>query len=207
MIHHFINKKHLKILWALPYSCPRCLLKSATVTSFSQLHLSRNSGSGWSPDREWRAALPPRFKGNISSHMKFINCAMFPENKTGKCFYHFPPSGNSSQKYYLQINAPKTQAMTVGPVPYRCIYSLDNHEVDANDTLKILGVTLDRKLNFVAHVSEQVKKACAKASALWRIRRFITLDVMCRLFKAYILPHLGYCCPLLLGVGRDQVKN
>ena len=207
MIHHFINKKHLKILWALPYSCPRCLLKSATVTSFSQLHLSRNSGSGWSLDREWRAALPPRFKGNISSHMKFINCAMFPENKTGKCFYHFPPSGNSSQKYYLQINAPKTQAMTVGPVPYRCIYSLDNHEVDANDTLKILGVTLDRKLNFVAHVSEQVKKACAKASALWRIRRFITLDVMCCLFKAYILPHLEYCLPLLLGVGRDQVEN
>ena len=97
--------------------------------------------------------------------------------------------------------------MTVGPVPYRCIYSLDNHEVDANDTLKILGVTLDRKLNFVAHVSEQVKKACAKASALWRIRRFITLDVMCCLFKAYILPHLEYCLPLLLGVGRDQVEN
>ena len=207
MIHYFINKKHLKNLWALPYSCPRCLLKSATVTSFSQLNLSRNSGSGWSLDRGWRAALPPRFKGNISSHMKFINCAMFPENKTGKCFYHFPPSGNSSQKYYLQINAPKTQAMTVGPVPYRCIYSLDNHEVDANDTLKILGVTLDRKLNFVAHVSEQVKKACAKASALWRIRRFITLDVMCCLFKAYILPHLEYCRPLLLGVGRDQVEN
>ena len=132
---------------------------------------------------------------------------MFPENKTGKCFYHFPPSGNSSQKYYLQINAPKTQAMTVGPVPYRCNFSLDNHEVDANDTLKILAVTLDRKLNFVAHVSEQVKKACTKASALWRIRRFITLDVMCRLFKAYILPHLEYCCPLLLGVGRDQVEN
>ena len=97
--------------------------------------------------------------------------------------------------------------MTVGPVPYRCIYSLDNHEVDANDTLKILGVTLDRKLNFVAHVSEQVKKAYAKASALWRICRFITLDVMCRLFKACILPHLEYCCPLLLGVGRDQVEN
>ena len=45
--------------------------------------------------------------------------------------------------------------------------------VDANDTLKILGVTLDRKLNFVAHVSVQVKKACAKASALQRIRGFI----------------------------------
>jgi len=36
---------------------------------------------------------------------------------------------------------------------------------------------------------------------------FIPLDVMCRLYKAYILPHLEYCCPLLLGAGRGQVKK
>ena len=97
--------------------------------------------------------------------------------------------------------------MAIGPASYRYNFSVDNNEVDANDTLKILGVTLDRRLNFVAHVSEQVKKACAKASALRRIRRFLPLDVMCRLYKAYILPHLEYCCPLLLGVGRSQVKK
>ena len=89
------------------------------------------------------------------------------------------------------INASKTQAMAVSPASYRYNFSVDNNEVDANDTLKILGVTLDRRLNFVthAHVSELVKKACAKASALRRIRRFLPLDVMCRLYKAYILPH------------------
>ena len=37
---------HQKHLWALPYFCLGCLLKSATVTSLSQLHLSRNSGPG-----------------------------------------------------------------------------------------------------------------------------------------------------------------
>ena len=108
---------------------------------------------------------------------------------------------------YLQINASKTQAMTIGPVSYRYNFSVDNNEVDANDTLKILGVTLDRKLSFVTHVSEQTKKACAKAYASRRLRRFIPLDVMCRLYKAYILPHLEYCCPLLLGVGRGQIKK
>ena len=30
---------------------------------------------------------------------------------------------------------------------------------------------------------------------------------MCCLYKAYIQPHLKYCCPLLLGVGRGQVKK
>ena len=71
----------------------------------------------------------------------------------------------------------------------------------------ILGVTLDWKLNFVTHVSEQVKKPCAKASALRRINRFIPLDATCHLYKAYILPHLVCCCPLLLGVSRGQVSK
>ena len=52
--------------------------------------------------------------------------------------------------------------MTIGPVPYRYNFSVDNNEVDANDTLKILGVTLDRKLSFVAHVPEQEKRRMPK---------------------------------------------
>lgn len=45
------------------------------------------------------------------------------------------------QNYPIQINASKTQAMTIGPVSYRYNFSVDDNEVDANDTLKILGVT------------------------------------------------------------------
>ena len=54
------------------------------------------------------------------------------------------------------------QAKTVSPVPHRYNFSVDNNEVNANDTLKILSVKLDRKLNFVADVSEQVKKGVPK---------------------------------------------
>ena len=63
------------------------------------------------------------------------------------------------------------------------------------DTLKILGVVLDSKLTFKAHIKEQLKKACAKASALQRLRKFIPKYVMVRLYKAYVLPHLEYCSP------------
>ena len=41
--HYFISENRQKNLWALPYFCLGCLLKSATMTSFSQPHLSRNS--------------------------------------------------------------------------------------------------------------------------------------------------------------------
>ena len=86
--------------------------------------------------------------------------------------------------------------MAIAPVSYCYHFSVDNNAKETTDTLKILGVTLDCKLNFVAHVSEQVKKECAKASALRRIRWFIPLDVMCRPYKAYVLHHLEYCCTL-----------
>ena len=44
----------------------------------------------------------------------------------------------------------------------------------------------------------------SKASALRRIRRFIPIDVMIRLYKAFILPHLEYCGPLFVGIGKIQ---
>ena len=100
-----------------------------------------------------------------------------------------------------------TQAMAIGPTLYHYDFLVDNKSVDTTETLKILGVTLDRKLNFTNHVKEQVKKACAKATALRRIRKFIPMDVMGRLYKAFILPHLEYCAPLLLGVGKTQVNK
>lgn len=49
---------------------------------------------------------------------------------------------------------------------------------------------------------EQLKKACEKASALWRLRKFIPKDV--RLYKAYVLPHLEHCSPLLLGIASAE---
>ena len=75
------------------------------------------------------------------------------------------------------------------------------------DTLEILGVFLDNKLTFQAYVKEQLNKACAKASALRKIRKFISKDVLVRLYKAYVLPHLEYCSPLLLGVGNAETTK
>ena len=47
-------------------------------------------------------------------------------------------------------------------------------------------------------------KAYAKASALRRIRRFLPHGAMIKLYRAFILPHLEYCSPLLVGIGRGQ---
>ena len=92
----------------------------------------------------------------------------------------------------LNINPTKTQAMAIGPINYEYNIYLHNSNIDLNDSLKILGVALDRKMTFKANILEQLKKACAKTAALRKLRKFIPQEVMIRLYKAYILPHLEY---------------
>ena len=90
---------------------------------------------------------------------------------------------------FLQINAAKTQAIAIGPSSYQYEFDLNDSNVHTKDTLKILGVVLDSKLTFKAHIKEQLNKACAKASALRRIRKFISKDVLVRFYMQ------GLCSP------------
>ena len=108
---------------------------------------------------------------------------------------------------YLKINAAKTQAVAIEPSLYEYEFHLNNVKVEKQDTLKILGVLLDGKLTFKVYTKEQLKKACAKASVLRRLRKFIPKYVMVRLYKAYVLPHLEYCSPLLLGKGNAETTK
>ena len=66
---------------------------------------------------------------------------------------------------------------------------------------------MDSKLTFKAHIKEQLNKACTKASALRRMCKFISEDVLVRLYKVYFPSHLEYCSPLSLGVGNSETTK
>ena len=74
-------------------------------------------------------------------------------------------------------------------------------------SIRILGVELVSMLNFMEHISSQLKKAYAKTGALRRVRHFVPMDVILALYKSFILPHLEYCSLLLLGVGKVQANK
>ena len=105
---------------------------------------------------------------------------------------------------HLTVNSTKTQALSVGLCAYRYSLFLNNARIEFLRSIKILGVTLDKNLSYKEHISDQLKKAYAKASALRRIRRFLPHDAMIKLYKAFILPHLEYCSPLFVGIGTGQ---
>ena len=65
----------------------------------------------------------------------------------------------------LQVNAAKTQAMTFGKSQFPYRFSVEDQILDIEPTLNILGVTLDKDLNYKPYVDIMLKKACAKIAA------------------------------------------
>ena len=52
-----------------------------------------------------------------------------------------------------------------------------------------------------AHVKSRCDKVNAKVAALYRmVRKFIPTDVMINIYKVFILPHLEYRAPVLVGL-------
>jgi len=90
---------------------------------------------------------------------------------------------------HLQVNAAKTQAMTLGKSQFTYRFSVEDQILDIEPTLKILGVTLDKYLNYKPHVDIMLKKAYAKIAALHKLQRLVPSNVMITLYKAYVLPH------------------
>ena len=100
--------------------------------------------------------------------------------------------------------------MTLGKSQYPYNLFIGDKSIEIEPTLKILGVTgvtFDRDLSFKPHVAIMLKKAYAKIAALWRIKRLVPSDILISLYKAYVLPHLEYSCPLLLGISNALKHN
>ena len=83
------------------------------------------------------------------------------------------------------MNSSKTRALSVGPCAYNYSLFLNSARIEFLRSIKILGVTLDEDLSYKEHISDQLKKAYAKASALRRIRHFLPHDAMLVVMLAY----------------------
>ena len=92
--------------------------------------------------------------------------------------------------------------MTLGKSQYPYNIFIGDKSIEIKSTLK-----MDRDLSFKPHVAIMPKKAYAKIAALQRIKRLVPSDVIISLYKAYVLPHLEYCCPLFLGISKALKYN
>ena len=74
--------------------------------------------------------------------------------------------------------------------------SFDGKTIKSSDTVELLGITLDKNINFKRHIQNICRKANNKTKALLRIRKCLTLEQAQVLAEAYISSNFRYC-PLI----------
>ena len=71
--------------------------------------------------------------------------------------------------------------------------NVEEEVIECSNLVKLLGVTLDNKLNLNKHVSNLCKKGSQKLHALARISNIMCQDKLYILMKAFIESQFGYC--------------
>ena len=71
--------------------------------------------------------------------------------------------------------------------------TLRNKTISAAETVELLGVKIDKNLNFTEHVSELCKKGNQKLHALARISRYLDKSKLRIIMKTFIQSQFNYC--------------
>ena len=105
-------------------------------------------------------------------------------------------------KNFLAINHRKPQSILFHKAILLTPFVIDNNALVSVTQIKLLRVIIDNLLSFQARIKEICQKVNAKVSILCRIHKLLPLDIMIRLYKAFILPHFEYASWLFLGLSK-----
>ena len=74
--------------------------------------------------------------------------------------------------------------------------------IKSSDTVELLGITLNKNINFKQHRQNICRKANNKTNALLRIRKFLNLEQTQVLAEAYISSKFRYCPLICMFCGK-----
>ena len=98
---------------------------------------------------------------------------------------------------YLLANKDKFQTMVMNPRNVetnsaRLYVIIEDHVIANMDHIKLLGVTIDKDINFSKHMGEVCTKAGRKVGVLTRLRNMIPCSAKLNIYNSSILPLLTY---------------
>ena len=70
---------------------------------------------------------------------------------------------------------------------------MDDQELQQENHIKLLGLTIDEKLNFHDHIAVLCCKISRQITVFNRFKRLIPLVAKLRLYDSFIFSHLNYC--------------
>ena len=95
----------------------------------------------------------------------------------------------------MQANPDKFQGIAIGKKSFDEIKSLrlGGTEIKFDEEVKLLGVTIDFKLNFNTHISTLCKKASKQLNCLKRLGKYLTRLGKLTIYHSFILSNFNYC--------------
>ena len=96
---------------------------------------------------------------------------------------------------YFKMNADKCHLLVCNHSNELSV-NIDNEIIRGSKDVKLLGTTIDNKLDFGKHVARLCSKVSLKLHALARISNFMKEDTLRIIMKAFIESQFGYC-PLI----------
>ena len=133
---------------------------------------------------------------NNSKHLSSLVATM--ETDSSKAIDWFNENGMDS-------NAEKFQFLTLdkkGVVP--STISVQECTINTSNFIKVLGVTIDGKLNFDEHISKLCSKAAAQVNALKRISKYLCQENRLLIYKSFICSNFTYCPLIWMFCGKKN---
>ena len=84
---------------------------------------------------------------------------------------------------------------------------INNKTIESWKSVKLLGLTIDNKLNFGIHINNIYKVASAKIKGLRRVRNRLNLSQAKVLYNSFILYRFNYCYLAWMFCSKTLPKN
>ena len=118
----------------------------------------------------------------------------------------------------LKMNIGKTQLMTLGGQSFRSKWQqvdvqLQGTTIPKRDSVRYLGLTIDRDLSWKTHVCNVRRKAFAAIGCIHGASHYLPAKIHKMLYNSLVLPHLDYCstvwhsCNQTLPHNLEHVQN
>ena len=112
----------------------------------------------------------------------------------------------------------KDNEMVVNPSKFQLMFlskyknierkmSFDEKTIKSSDTVELLGITLDKNINFKRHIQNICRKTNNKTKALLRIRKFLNLEQAQVLAEANVSSNFRYCPLIWMFCGKMSDRD
>jgi hypothetical protein len=111
----------------------------------------------------------------------------------------------------LSLNVSKTEFLIFRPprraLPERIVLSINNKKIYESYKLKYLGLILDTRLSFKAHISELSKKLSQTIGMLFKMRSLSSPTILLSLYHALFSSHLTYGLPVWFNTLEKHITS